>query len=107
MRTRTFLLAGLLVAILVAGGASYYASAHPDGLNHVAEKAGFLDHEEASPTAEGPFAGYSTKGVDNERLSGGIAGVAGVLLVGVLGTGLFWAVRRRSDDTEQAGETGA
>ncbi len=100
MSTRTFLLSGLLVALLVAGGASYYASSHPDGLTFVAEKVGFIDREEPSATADGPFAGYATQGVDDDRLSGGIAGVAGVLLVGLLGTGLFWVVRRRDDDRE-------
>ena len=106
MRTRTFLLAGLLVALLVAGGASYYASAHPDGLTYVAEKTGFVDQQKESATADGPFAGYATQGVDDERLGGGIAGVAGVLLVGALGTGLFWVVRRRDDDAEQTGQSG-
>lgn len=54
-RTR-FLLAFLVVSLLIAGVGSFYASSHPDGLNFVAEKTGFIDREQASPTAEGPFA---------------------------------------------------
>lgn len=100
MRTRTFLLVGLLAAVLLAGVASYWASSHPDGLARVAEKTGFADSQRDSATADGPFARYETRGVDDDRLSRGIAGVAGVLLVGVLGTGLFWVVRRRDDHGE-------
>jgi cobalt/nickel transport protein len=107
MRTRTFLLSGLLVALLIAGFGSYYASSHPDGLNFVAEKAGFIDQEKESPVADGPFAGYQTKGVDNDRLSGGLAGLTGALVVLVLGGGLFWLVRRRPDDDPPAETTGA
>ncbi len=100
---RRFFVGFLLVALLVAGVASYYASSHPDGLNFVAEKSGFIDKEKASPTSEGPFAGYTTKGIGNDRLSGGVAGVAGCLLVLVIASGVFWLVRRRddpADDTE-------
>jgi cobalt/nickel transport system permease protein/cobalt/nickel transport protein len=98
MSRRAFLVAGLLVTLLVAGGASYYASSHPDGLEHVAEQTGFLDSAEDSPTADGPFADYSTRGVDDERVSVGITGVVGVAVTLLLAGGLFWALRRRGDD---------
>lgn len=101
-RTR-FLLAFLVVSLLIAGVGSFYASSHPDGLNFVAEKTGFIDREQASPTAEGPFAGYQTKGVDDERLSGGIAGVAGAGLTLLLATGLFHVLRRRPADRSSSG----
>jgi cobalt/nickel transport system permease protein/cobalt/nickel transport protein len=96
---RRFFAAFLLAALLIAGVASYYASSHPDGLNFVAQKAGFIDKEKKSPTANGPFAGYSTKGIHNERLSGGVAGLVGCLLVLSIGGGLFWALRRRDEDS--------
>lgn len=96
MRTRTFLLTGLLAALLIAGVASFYASSHPDGLAYVADKAGFGDRAEDSATSDGPLADYRTKGVANPRLSGGIAGVVGALAVLGLGGGLFWLVRRRT-----------
>jgi cobalt/nickel transport system permease protein/cobalt/nickel transport protein len=98
MRNRVFLATGLLVALLVAGLGSYYASGQPDGLNRVAEQTGFDHTQEDSATADAPFAGYRTSGVGDDRLSGGLAGVAGVLMVGVLGGGLFWALRRRDGD---------
>lgn len=93
---RGFFAALLLVTLLVAGFGSYYASNHPDGLNSVAQKTGFIDQQKKSAAAQGPFAGYATKGVDDQRLSGGIAGVAGCLLVLTIGGSLFWVLRRRS-----------
>ncbi len=96
MRGRGFLLAGLLTALLVAGVASYYASAHPDGLEHVAEQTGFGHTAEDSPTADSPFADYATEGVDDDRASVGIAGVVGSLTVLLLAGGLFWLLRRRT-----------
>jgi len=95
MTGRRLWAAGLLLALLVAGVGSYYASRHPDGLEYVAEQTGFLDSAEESATADGPLADYQTRGVDNPRLSGGIAGVIGTLVVLGLGGGLFWLVRSR------------
>jgi len=96
-RSRGALLAALLVALLVAGVGSYYASSNPDGLEYVAERTGFGDSAEDSPTADGPLADYRTEGVDDDRLSGGLAGVAGALVVLALAGGLFWGLRRRDD----------
>lgn len=94
-RNLKFFGAFLLVALLIAGVGSFYASAHPDGLNYVAEQTGFIDQEKDSATADGPFADYSTQGIDNERLSGGVAGVVGSLTTLLVGGGLFWALRGR------------
>ncbi|GAA4810844.1 PDGLE domain-containing protein [Nocardioides caeni] len=100
---RKFLVTGLLVALLIAGVGSFYASSHPDGLEYVADRTGFLDSAEEDPVTTGsPFEDYGTSGVDNDRLSGGIAGVAGVALTLLIGGGLFWVLRRRggSDDAD-------
>lgn len=96
MRTRTFVLAGLVVALLLAGVVSFYASGHPDGLEYVAEQTGFLGAAQDSPTASGPLADYQVTGVGNGRLAVGLAGVAGVLITLVLAGALGYAVRRRS-----------
>jgi hypothetical protein len=106
MSRRAFFATFLLVALLVAGVGSYYASAHPDGLSFVAQKSGIGDQEKASSTSDGPFAGYSTKGIDDARLSGGVAGVVGCLLVLVLAGGLARVVRRRGP-TDGAGDSEA
>jgi cobalt/nickel transport protein len=100
MRTRTFLLGGLLVALLVAGVGSYYASSHPDGLEYVAEKTGFLDTADDHATGDGPMADYAVDGVDSPRLAGGLAGVVGVLVTLLLAGGIGYAVRRRRPEAE-------
>lgn len=92
---RTFWVLGVLLALLVAGVASYYASAMPDGLEYVAEKTGFADTAEDSATADSPFADYGTEGVGSDRLSVGIAGVVGCLLVLGLMSAIAYLVRRR------------
>ena len=96
MTRRTFFISALLAALLIAGLGSYYASAHPDGLEHVAEQTGFIDSAEDSATSDSPLADYQTVGVDDARISGGLAGVIGVVVMLVLSTGLFWLVRRRA-----------
>jgi cobalt/nickel transport protein len=95
VRTRSFFVVGLVVALLIAGVASYYASTHPDGLEYVAEQVGFADTAEEHAVADGPLADYQVEGVEDERLSGGLAGVAGALVVLLLTAGLVYAVRRR------------
>jgi cobalt/nickel transport protein len=95
-RTRTFWIAGLVVTLLVAGVASFYASGSPDGLEWVAERTGFLGTAEDSATAGSPLADYAVRGVDDGRLSGGLAGVIGVLTTLLLAGGLTLLLRRRS-----------
>ncbi|MCV2488946.1 PDGLE domain-containing protein [Geodermatophilus sp. YIM 151500] len=98
-RTRTVWLVGVAVALLVAGVASWYASGSPDGLEWAAGRAGFLGTAEDSAAAGSPLADYSVRGVDGGRLSGGLAGVAGVLVTLVLAGGLALLLRRRGDRT--------
>lgn len=95
MSTRVFAAVALVVALLVAGVASYFASSEPDGLEYVAEQVGFADRAEDSAAADSPLSDYQLKGVENDALSGGLAGVAGALIVLTLAGGLAYAVRRR------------
>ena len=95
-RTRGFVLAGLLVALLLGGILSFYASSDPDGLNKVAIDQGFDTSETDHLVGEGPLAGYATKGIADERLSGGLAVGIGVLVCFAIGAGLTLLVRRRS-----------
>lgn len=97
MKTRTLMTVGLLVALLLAGVVSFYASSKPDGLEYVAGKIGFLETADEHAAADGPLADYATRGVHDARLSGGLAGIAGALVVLVLAGGLAFAVRRPSD----------
>jgi cobalt/nickel transport system permease protein/cobalt/nickel transport protein len=93
--TRALVLAGIVVAFLIAGVASFYASSDPDGLTKVSQEKGFASSADDHGAADGPLAGYETKGVGNARLSGGMAGVVGSLVVLVLAGGTVVLVRRR------------
>lgn len=108
MRKRAFLISGLLVALLLAGVVSSFASASPDGLDSAAREGCTFDaddnitggtcmaqREQDHQLADGPLADYGIKGIDNEFLSTGLAGVLGVLVTFGLGAGLFWLARRR------------
>ncbi len=98
MRTRTFVVAGVVVALLIAGVAGYFASANPDGLEYVAEQVGFADSAEDSATADSPLSDYQVEGVDHKALSGGLAGVVGALVVLLVVGGLTYVVRRKDRD---------
>lgn len=102
VRMGLLLVLGLLTALLLAGVASHYASSDPDGLTKVAEEEGFASAERESATADSPLAGYGTGGVDSARLSGGIAGVAGVVTTFAVAGGVLLVVRRRSGDDDPA-----
>lgn len=87
-------LAGLVAALVLAGGISFYASSSPDGLEWVAEELGFAETAADHALGDGPLADYQAAGVEDGRISGGLAGVAGTAVVLAVASGLVWAVRR-------------
>ena len=89
-----FVGAGLAVALLLAFLVSPHASSQPDGLNKVAIDHGFADQQKPQALGDGPLAGYGVKGVDDNRLSTGLAGIIGVAATFALGLGFFALVRR-------------
>ncbi|MER7748288.1 energy-coupling factor ABC transporter permease [Streptomyces bacillaris] len=95
---RGFLITGLVSAFLLAGFVSFYASASPDGLERVAADQGIDEKVEEHGAADSPLADYGVGDIANARLSGGLAGVTGVSATVVVGTGVFWVVRRRRED---------
>lgn len=98
--TRALWWTGLLLSLVIAALLSFYASSHPDGLESVAEKTGFLEQAEDSPATDSPLSDYQTRGVEDERLSGAVAGVVGAAVVLVLTGGLAFALRRRGPDQD-------
>lgn len=92
--TRILVPLGILVALLLAGVVSHYASSEPDGLNRVAADQGFAEEESAR---DAPLAGYSARGIEDDRVAGGLAGVIGVVVVLGLAGGLTFVLRRRTD----------
>jgi hypothetical protein len=74
------------------------ASAHPDGLEWVAEQRGFLD------AAQGPLyqiiPDYVFPGVPNEALATILAGVVGVVIVFGVALGVAYTRRKRDENSE-------
>nr|WP_239149671.1 energy-coupling factor ABC transporter permease [Streptomyces sp. SID12501] len=106
-RTRNVWLTGLAASLVLAGGVSFYASASPDGLEKVAADKGIDAKAEDHAAADSPLADYSVEGITDGRLSGGLAGVIGVGVTIVAGTGVFWAVRRRRTDEDVTASSAA
>lgn len=98
MTLRRFAVVALAVSLLVAGVLSWFASSSPDGLEHVAQTLGFAETAQEHAAAGGPLADYRTEGVEDARISGGLAGVIGVLVTGLLMGALLLALRRRGGD---------
>ena len=95
--TRLVVVVGLAVSLVVAGVLSAWASTHPDGLSQVASSLGFADRARDSAASGSPLADYAMTGVSDPRLSGGLAGVVGVVVVGVVTVLLVAWLRRPSD----------
>ncbi|MEV4622086.1 PDGLE domain-containing protein [Asanoa sp. NPDC049573] len=111
-----FLAGGLLVAALLAGVVSSFASSSPDGLDAAARQGCTFDandhitggtcmaqREQDHQLKDSPLAGYGIKGIDNPYLSTGVSGVLGVLVTFGLGGGVFWLVRRKNRHAQSAG----
>ena len=98
MKPKTFLITGFIASLFLAGIVSFYASSNPDGLEKVAGDIGFIDTAKENTNSEGILADYGVKGVDNQRLSTGAAGVIGVVATAAISTGLFALIRRKSGD---------
>ena len=81
---KKFYLIFLLVSIGLAGIVSFYASSSPDGLEKVAGDIGFIETAKDHTLDNSALADYSVAGIENERLSVGIAGILGVIATGVL-----------------------
>ncbi|MEV0485979.1 energy-coupling factor ABC transporter permease [Streptomyces sp. NPDC050508] len=98
---RRLWIGGLVTSLLLAGFVSFYASSNPDGLEKVAADHGIDRQTKEHASADSPLADYGVRDVDDARLSGGLAGVIGVGVTVVAGTGVFWAVRKRRSTTSQ------
>jgi cobalt/nickel transport protein len=105
---RWFLAGGLLVALILAGVVSNFASSSPDGLDATAYRGCTVaadgtitggtcmaQREQHHQLKDSPLAGYAIRGIDNPYLATGLSGVLGVLITFGVGAGAFWLVRRR------------
>jgi hypothetical protein len=88
-----FLGIALMVVLVVAGVLSGFAADDPDGLERVAIDQGFDETAEDHALAGSPLADYAVEGVEDGRLSTGLAGVIGVTITLVVAGGLFYGIR--------------
>lgn len=99
VRFGAFIVGGLAVALALAFQVSPSASNDPDGLNKVAMDKGLADAETDHALDDAPTAGYQVRGVDDERLSTGLAGVIGVAVTFAVAGGVMLMVRRARRST--------
>ena len=104
IKTRTFLIGGLLVSVLLATVVSQFAFDAPDGLERVAADTGIAASATESAASSSLFADYATAGIGNESLSLAVAGVTGVALTLFVGAGVFLALRRRKPEQASQAE---
>ena len=93
---RKFFAGALLTSALLAGGVSFYASSSPDGLEKVAEDIGFIEAAKDHAFSDFTLADYGIAGIENSRLSVGLAGLIGIGATALLATVLFMLIRKKS-----------
>lgn len=103
-QTKTLLIAGLGVSLLMGGVISFWASSHPDGLEWVAEEKGFLGKASENETQKNaaPIPDYEMPGVENNFLKVSLAGVVGTLICFGLALLLGRLLRRRKQEPTTA-----
>lgn len=89
------LLAGIVLALVVAAVAAFAASPAPDGLERVAEDHGFLDR--AQDARYRLLTDYTIPGLGDGPLSTAVAGAVGVLVVTGITLGAGALLRRRRE----------
>jgi cobalt/nickel transport system permease protein len=92
--TRTFVLAGIAVALVLAFLVSPYASSSPDGLEKVASDKGIDASVTDHALADSPLADYAVDGVENSSLSTGLSGLVGVAVTFAIVMGIVVALKR-------------
>lgn len=91
--TRTFVLGGLLVAVVFATVISQFAVDNPDGLERVAADTGLIQTGEEHALGNSVFADYAIAGISNEALSLAIAGIVGTGVTLLVAGGIFIGMR--------------
>jgi cobalt/nickel transport protein len=81
-KTTTFVIVGIITALIIAVFISPFASSSPDGLEKVAENFGFLEKAQNAVTDKVfLIPGYTFGAVNNPLWQGALAGLFGVLMV--------------------------
>jgi len=77
----------ILLSILIAALAAFFASAYPDGLEQVAEKLGFIDQGIAQTSV---MTDYSIPFISQKGVSTAFAGIIGIFII----IGLFFGAAK-------------
>jgi len=88
-----FVVGGLIVTLGLAFFVSPLASSSPDGLEKVSIDKGFDDTAQEHALGDGPLADYGVKGVEDEKLATGLAGIIGVTVTFGIAMVLFGLLR--------------
>jgi cobalt/nickel transport system permease protein len=94
-KTRTFVIGGVLVALVFSAVVSQLSVGNPDGLETVAEETGLIESGADHALADAVFADYATSGVSNESVSLAVAGIVGTVVTLAVAYGIFYAFRER------------
>jgi len=81
MDRNRYVYAMLIVALLMAGALSLFASPEPDGLERVAEDHEFIEHGEGREVIQSPFPDYVVPGFGESPVGASLAGLVGTVLV--------------------------
>ena len=92
--TVTFVVGGLVAALVLVFVLAPIASSAPDGLEKVAVDMGFSEAATDHPVG-GPLADYGVSGVDSERAGTVLAGTIGVAATFAIGLAIATLLRRR------------
>ena len=96
---RLFIASALFVSLFLAGVVSAFSSTAPDGLEKAVQQLGIKESSESVWT-QSPMPDYSVPAVENQSLSTSLSGLAGTVLVFVLGYGLALFVRKKEPAPE-------
>ncbi|MEW6447683.1 MAG: PDGLE domain-containing protein [Bacillota bacterium] len=97
---------GLIVALLIAGALSPFASPYPDGLEKVAETKGFIDQGEGKEVVHAPIPDYTTPGLKSEGTATAVAGIMGTVITfaAAYGVGRILKQRRSAAPDKRKGD---
>ncbi len=95
VRLGVFVAVGLAVAVALAFLVAPHASSEPDGLERVALDEGFAEGASDHDLSGSPTADYGVRGIDDDRLGTGLAGVVGIGVTFLVAAGVTALVRRR------------
>lgn len=85
----------LILCIIFAAIASLIASSHPDGLEWVAERLGFLSTGEGEEVMVSPMPGYLMPWIKNEYISSITTAAIGTFFVFIIILGLGKLIKKK------------